>query len=131
MKTWKNHEQGVTEHLAKAVENKPDNKKECAWRDRRKWIPKRVSNLGVGTEIEDIVFGAMSIEDKTRANLPAYLHQFVKQAEKNSRGRIPIVIMHPNRSNLNDDYVIMRVETLIRLLEELVWEEEDETAEVD
>jgi hypothetical protein len=102
-KNWKDVEKGITDWL----------------NEQGIWEAERRSTQGLGTEIEDISWGPISVEVKTRQSFPAYLHLFVKQSEKNSDGKIPIVVMHQNMKRRHDDYVVMRMETLIRLLKAL------------
>jgi len=76
-----------------------------------------------GEAVEDIEWGPLSLEHKTRKRpIPDYLQGWMAQAEKNSDIRIPAVIWHQDGMHLGKEFVIITLTDFINLVKHL-WEE--------
>lgn len=56
----------------------------------------------------------LAVEVKSRKSLPAWLLGAVEQAERNARGKMPVVILHRVGSRYEDDLVIVRLGNILR-----------------
>jgi len=102
MRTWKEGEKRYTEYLS-----------------LRPWAAIRKSKGLRGEGVEDIEWGPLSVELKTRNKCPQYLFDWLIQAEKNRDNRIPMVILHQDGDRLNKGIILMRIDWFIHLLIEL------------
>ena len=68
----------------------------------------RVSTLKRGEESADSENSWLSIESKERKSVPAYLIEFMEQAERNANGKLPIVVLHKLGQRYDSDLVFMR-----------------------
>ena len=108
MLNWKKKEQELVEWL---------NEIEISWEAIRRSRGLR------GEAVEDISFGPLSVELKTGKKLiPKYMLDWLKQAETNCEGRIPVVVAHSDRMRKGDQIVMMTYENWIRLLYEALEE---------
>jgi len=70
-----------------------------------------------GEAVEDIEWGPLSIEHKTRKRpIPDYLHDWMAQAETNSGTRIPVVVWHQDGMHLGKEFVIMTLRDFVNVL---------------
>lgn len=104
MRSWKKYEKGLTQFL----------RGKCGWRAIRR------SRAEMGKEVMDVEWGPFSIEAKCKANRPQYLKNWLKQAARNAELKIPIVIWHQAYEDLEEDVVIMRLHTLLKLMRQSV-----------
>lgn len=59
----------------------------------------------------------LSIEIKHRAELPAWLHDAMAQAEASSHnGRMPIVVLHEARMRYADSFVVVRLSDFVEVM---------------
>ncbi len=96
MKSWKHGERRVTEMLGGTR------------------VP--VTGRGRG-DAPDIEHPLLSLEVKTRAKLPAWLHDAMHQAEASARdGQLPVAVLHQDRTRYGDALVLIRLDDLARLV---------------
>lgn len=64
----------------------------------------------LGTNMPDAITGELSIEVKTRKTLPAWLHEAMRQSERNAiTGTTPVVVLHQIGQRYDDDLVVLRM----------------------
>lgn len=92
MKTFKRHERAVAAILG----------------------GRRVGNSGRNTE--DVAHDWLSVECKSRRELPAWLLDAMHQAERNAPadgGRLPVVVLHQDGGRVTSDLVVMRLSAFV------------------
>ncbi len=67
----------------------------------------------------DVDHPYLSVEVKSRKQLPRWLHAAVRQAVRSARGRVPVVVLHEWRQPHNDDIVLLRLCDFLALLSTL------------
>lgn len=72
-----------------------------------------------GRKGPDIAHPRLSIEVKSRGDLPAYLWDWLSQAADGApAGRIPLVVLHrAGHVHVDDDLVVLAIEDLVAILE--------------
>lgn len=101
MKNWKEKEKQLVEWL----------------NTQKLWVAERMSRGLRGEAVEDVRWGPFSVELKTRKSAPPqYVLDWLAQAEANSNGRIPIVLVHRDRMVWGEQVVMMELCDLIALL---------------
>lgn len=104
VKSWKRKEIELTEYLGQAG----------------LWPCIRRSRGLVGEAVEDIEWGPLSIELKTRRGWPpGYMKDFFTQAERNSGKRTATLILHGDRMRLGQQHVVMTLEEFVALLQKV------------
>ena len=111
MKTWKEKEKQLT-----------------AWlQDAGIWPAERMSRALRGEMVEDIAWGPVSVELKTRKESPPqYMLNWLKQATMNSQRKIPLVVVHRDRMKMGQQMCVLTVDDLIILLRTTIKLGEDE-----
>jgi hypothetical protein len=100
VKTWKNKEVQLTE-----------------WLNGNPWPATRKSRALRGEAVEDIEWGPVSVELKTRANFPPqYLLDWLTQAERNAEGKVPALIIHKDATRLGNQLIILRLSDFCALV---------------
>lgn len=107
MKAWKRYEQRLT-----------------AWLSRGKVVAIRESRWLRGEAVEDVSWGPLSIEAKTRKTIPKYVKEWLAQAKSNCQSRMPVVIWHENHMRMGDEVVLLRLSDLYTIIEEWWYREE-------
>lgn len=80
-------------------------------------VPITGRSRGSAPDIED---PRLSIEVKHRKKLPDWIHEAMEQAEaSNKANKIPTVILHEKSQRYNRSFVVLRLETLLEILDEL------------
>ena len=86
-----------------------------AWKATERYYAKRFGGRRVPItgrirgSAPDVEHAWLAIECKFRKELPAWLHDAMDQAIKSVRGNmLPIVILHQNGKNHDDDFIVMR-----------------------
>jgi hypothetical protein len=115
MKSWKKYEKDLTSFL--------DSK--CGWEAIRR------SRAMMGEEVMDIEWGPISIEAKCKANRPQYLESWLEQASQNRESMIPIVIWHQAYEGLEKDVVIMRLHSLLTLMQHIITDQGSDKYEIE
>jgi hypothetical protein len=74
-----------------------------------------------GRKGPDIAHPQLSVEVKSRTDLPQYLWEWLAQAADGAEeSKVPVVVLHRSgRVHAQDDLVVMRIGELLRLLEGL------------
>ena len=104
MKTWKKKEIQLTEWL---TEYGP-------------WVAVRKSRAERGEAVEDIEWGPLSVELKTRKSCPPqYLLDWLEQAKTNCADKLPIVVIHRNGMRKGNQLVCLTLADFVRLLKEV------------
>lgn len=105
MKTWKQGEKTLTTWLNEVAKDSP-------------FVATRESTGQRGEAVEDISFGPLSIEMKSRqGKYPKYIEDWVAQATRNAPpDTFPIVVWHPDRTKYGDELAIMPLNKLIELI---------------
>lgn len=67
--------------------------------------------------MEDISWGPISVELKTREEIPAYVKMWMKQAKRNSEGKIPVVVWHEDRMGMGKQLAILTLDDFRALVE--------------
>jgi len=98
-------------------------KSELAVKNRRrgKTNEKKLSKILDASRVgifggEDLTKGNLSIEAKSRKQFVA--EKWMEQAERNSKGKIPIVIVHIHGRQHENDFVIIRLKNIKGALHE-------------
>lgn len=79
-----------------------------------------MSALDRGNAVEDIrVSDFISVEVKSRKALPKYLIRWVEQANRNCEGKMPVVLIHPDYTQMGEQGVMMSLEDFRELVAEL------------
>jgi len=94
MKNWKEGEKRLTAWLS----------------EQTLWKAVRKSRAMRGDAVEDIEWGPFSVEYKSRKTIPQYMKEWMAQVEKNSEGRMPIVVWHEDRMRMGKQFVVMPLE---------------------
>jgi len=104
VKGWKRKEIELTDYL----------------NDAKMWPALRRSRGLRGEAVEDIEWGPLSIELKTRKGWPpGYMEDFMRQAHTNCGDRTATVVMHGDYMKMGDQHVVMRLEDFVGLLKEV------------
>jgi len=99
VKSWKEKEKQLTEWLNKVVDF---------------WKAFRRSRALRGEAVEDVMWGPISVELKTRKNWPPkYVLDWLEQARTNAEKRTPIVVVHGDYMRMGDQLVIMTLQGLV------------------
>ncbi len=96
--------------------------KRSSWKRCEREIAKLLGGTRIpvtGRKGPDVEHPRLSIEVKSRKDLPAYLFIWLWQAEDGAlAGKIPIVVLHSaHHCHRTDDLVLMRLSGLVQLLE--------------
>jgi len=70
-----------------------------------------------GEAVEDVQWGAFSVEAKTRKKVPQYIHDWLAQAKENCEGRVPVVVWHQDRTAMGEQIVLLSLNDLVWLAE--------------
>ncbi len=100
MKTWKTKEKTLTEWLSL----------------QELWPAERKSRALRGEAVEDIAWGPISIELKTRKSPPQYLTDWLEQAKLNAEGKVPLVVVHGDRMRMGEQICMLTLTDLLSLL---------------
>lgn len=104
VKSWKEKEKQLTEWLTG-----------CGY-----WQAVRQSRAWRGEAVEDIQWGPLSIELKTRRSFPPrYVTEWLEQAATNCCGRTPIVIVHGDYVRMGEQLVMMTLRDLVQLIDDV------------
>ncbi len=104
VKSWKRKEVELTDYLNAA----------------KLWKAVRRSRGLVGEAVEDIEWGPLSIELKTRRGWPpGYMRDFFSQAERNSGTRAATLVLHGDRMRLGQQHVVMTLDEFVALLQKV------------
>jgi hypothetical protein len=89
-----------------------------AWLDNlHMWPAVRMSRALRGERVEDIAWGPLSVELKTRANTPpGYMLDWLKQADTNADDKVPVVIIHKDGMLMGKQLVILTLNDFVLLL---------------
>ena len=83
------------------------------WKAHERRMAKRLGgkrNGNRGTAAADVETGWASIECKHRKQLPAWLHDAMRQAVAAARpGQLPVVILHQLHQRSDNDFVVIRM----------------------
>lgn len=104
VKGWKRKEIELTEYL----------------NDANIWTATRRSRGLRGEAVEDIEWGPLSIELKTRKGWPpGYLSDFMEQAHANCGERRATVVLHGDYMKMGEQHVIMKLDEFVGLLKKV------------
>lgn len=82
------------------------------WKAHERRMAKRLGgkrNGNRGTAAADVETGWASIECKHRKQLPAWLHDAMRQAQAAAQpGQLPVVILHQLHQRSDNDFVVIR-----------------------
>ena len=83
------------------------------WKASERAIAKRLGGQRVGNRgrnTEDVAHSWLSVEVKSRRQLPAWLLNAMAQAERNApAGRLPVVVLHQVGQRHDGDLVVLRL----------------------
>jgi hypothetical protein len=71
-----------------------------------------------GRNDADVKHETLAIEVKSRASIMSVPEKHLLQAERNAKGRIPMVVIHHDNCRYGREHVIMRLDDVINLLKE-------------
>jgi hypothetical protein len=78
----------------------------------------RQSKIFMGEAVEDISWGPISVEVKSRGVVPKYIDQWLDQATTNSDGKIPAVFWHRDTMREGKQFVILKASDFKYIIEE-------------
>jgi hypothetical protein len=77
----------------------------------------RVGNQGRHVGAEDVAHDRLSLECKHRAALPTWLHEAMRQAERNApTGKLAVAVLHESGQRYDDSLVVIRLSELVKLV---------------
>lgn len=93
------------------------------WKAAERAIAKRLggqrtSALGLGRCIADVETEALSVEVKTRKEVPRWLLEAVEQSKRNAGDKVALVVLHKVGQRHDNDLVIMTLSDFLFLLED-------------
>jgi hypothetical protein len=78
----------------------------------------RQSKIFMGEAVEDISWGPMSVEVKSRGVVPKYIDQWLEQATTNAGGKIPVVLWHRDGMHEGKQFAILKASDFKFIVEE-------------
>ena len=83
---------------------------DAPWKAAERAIAARLGGSRVGPtgrDSPDVLAGELAVEVKTRQMMPRWLLAALEQATANARGRVPVVVLHQERSPHSRDLVLL------------------------